>query len=54
MEDEVKAVVDDDVESEEVKELLCTCDTTSVENLIKGISKKITKDKKNDAKERYC
>ena len=42
VEDEAKAVVDDDVESEEVKEQLCTCDTTSVENLIKGISKKLS------------
>ena len=48
--------VADDVESEEEtdhEEQLCPCDTASVENLIKRISKKITKHKKNDAKERY-
>ena len=50
MEGEAKAGVADDVESEvdtEHEEQLCHCGTTSVANLIKGISKKIIKHKKN-------
>ena len=56
-EEEYVEGVEDDVESKyetDHEEQLCPCDTASEENLIKWISKKITKDKKNDTKERYC
>ena len=56
-EEEYVEGVEGDVESKyepDHEEQLCPCDTASEKNLIKWISKKITKDKKNDSKERYC